>query len=567
MENHEEKPSKDIVAESLTTSEDLAAVNLADQPGGFKGLLAASNIFWLSLFAALGGFLFGYDQGVISGVLVMEAFQLKFPRLGSDGDLEGWVVSVMQLGAIIGSVVNGPLADKISRRHSMSIANLIMVVGAVLQAAAVNPAMMFIGRFIGGISLGMLSMVVPMWIGEIAPPSIRGSAVTLQQLAISFGIMVSFWLDYGMQHGTSGAIQWRVPLALRVVPAVVMIIGSFLFMPYSPRWLVNVGRETQALEVLIKLRRLPADHPLIQEEMLQIKAASAFDKATTALKFPDARTSGQKQWNQIKELFSQKHLRKRLFVACALQVLQQFTGVNAIIYYAPKMFKAIGLSGSSISLLATGVVGVVNFLATIPAVGLVDGFGRKSVLLVGSASMAGCHLIIATLYAVYEHTWAEHAAAGWAAAAFVWFFVLHFAYSIGCIAWVYPSEIFPPGVRSTAMGLSIAVNWLSNFVIGLVTPYMLTGIRYGTFYFFFAFTAILFAWVLLCLPETKGVAMEDMDRLWGGNDGKEDAERMEKIIKDLRSEGPMGVTAKGAFDEQIETVSAGGIELGKIHDA
>lgn len=179
-------------------------------------------------------------------------------------------------------------------------------------------------------------------------------------------------------------------------------------------------------------------------------------------KFPHASTPFQQECCKYKELFTQRHLLKRLSVACFLQFLQQFTGINAIIYYAPKMFKAIGLNGNSVPLLATGVVGIINFVATVPAIGIVDNFGRKVVLMVGAFNMSVCHLMIATLYAVYEHSWTQHPGAGWAAAVFVWMFVLHFAYSIGCVSWIYCAEIFPMCVRSKAMGISTSVNWLSN---------------------------------------------------------------------------------------------------------
>ncbi|KAK9476952.1 general substrate transporter [Lipomyces japonicus] len=510
-------------------------------PSGFRGLLKSSNIFGLSLFASLGGFLFGYDQGVISGVLVMHDFETKFPRVGGDGDLQGWVVSIMQLGAFVGAILNSPIADKYSRRYSIAFANVAFLIGTGLQAGAVNTAMLFVGRFIGGIGIGQVSMAVPLWIGETAPPNLRGSAVTLQQFAIAVGIMVSFWLDFGTQHiGGTGSGQstaaWRLPFALRALPSLLLLAGSIFMLPFSPRWLVKVKRYDEALLTLARLRKLPTDHPIVHEELLQIKAGARFDELTIAEKFPDAKSALQRTYQQYKELIVEKHLAKRLFVACFLQFLQQFTGINAIIYYAPKMFAAIGLSGNTIPLLATGVIGIINVFATIPAIGVVDLFGRKPVLMIGAGSMAACHLIIATIYAVYRNSWAEHAGAGWAAAVFIWIFVVNFAYSIGCIGWIYPSEIFPLGVRAQAMGIAVSANWISNFVIGLITPIMMKHITFGTFYFFFGFTLFLFFYVWLCLPETKGVPIEEMDKLWGGNEGQATKDRMERIQQELKED-------------------------------
>ncbi|KAK9464622.1 general substrate transporter [Lipomyces arxii] len=508
---------------------------------GFRGLLAAPKILCFSLFASLGGFLFGYDQGVISGVLVMTNFEQRFPRVGGNGDLQGWVVSIMQLGACLGSIVNSPIADRFSRRYSIVIACAVFLVGSILQAAAINTAMLFTGRFISGLGLGQISMGVPLWIGEISPSNLRGSAVTLQQFAIAMGIMVSFWLDFGTQHiGGTGEHQseaaWRLPFAIRAAPCVILLLGCIFMLPYSPRWLIKVKRENEALAVLSHLRSLPIAHPSVQAEFLQIKAGALFDELTIREKFPDAKTHVQRIYLQYKDLVTEKHLYRRLFAACMLQFLQQFTGVNAIIYYAPQMFKAIGLKGNSVVLLATGVIGVVNVIATIPAIHIVDRFGRRFILMAGALAMSCSHFIIGTLYALYENSYSEHSVAGWVSASFIWFFIFNFAYSIGCMAWIYPSEIFPLGVRAQAMGIAISTNWLSNFVIGLITPLLLIHIRYGTFYFFFGFTSALFLWVFFFLPETKGVAIEAMDDLWGGNEGKESADRMARIEFELRHE-------------------------------
>lgn len=206
--------------------------------GGFRGLLKSRKILHLSLIASLGGFLFGYDQGVISGVLVMNNFIKSFPRIGGDGDLQGWAVSIMQIGAFLGALINSPLADRLSRRYSIALANVSYLIGALLQAGAVNTAMIFVGRFVGGIGVGQLSMVIPLYISEIAPSNIRGSAVSLQQFAIATGIMVAFWLDFGTQHiGGVGDSQsqtaWRLPLGIRVIPSAVLLFSSLFVLPVS----------------------------------------------------------------------------------------------------------------------------------------------------------------------------------------------------------------------------------------------------------------------------------------------------------------------------------------------
>lgn len=212
-----------------------------------------------------------------------------------------------------------------------------------------------------------------------------------------------------------------------------------------------------------------------------------------------------------------------------LQIIQQFTGINAIIYYAPQIFKFIGLSGNSIDLLATGVVGVINFFSTIPAIMFLDRWGRRKVLIIGAIGMGISQLIVGTLYAVFKNSWSSHPSAGWAAAVFIWIYISNFAFSIGCVNWIVPSEIFPPGVRAKAVGVAISTNWLTNFIVALITPRMLRSITYGTFYFFFVFCVILLVWVYFYVPETKGVRIEEMDKLFGGNQGEADMNRMAEI--------------------------------------
>jgi MFS family permease len=196
--------------------------------------------------------------------------------------------------------------------------------------------------------------------------------------------------------------------------------------------------------------------------LLEIKAAAQFDNETAVVLYPNAKTNFEVTFERYKALFFTSHLRRRLIIACLIQVIQQFTGINAIIYYAPQIFESIRLSGNSVDLLATGVIGVVNFLSTIPAIMFMDRWGRKKVLIVGGVGMSIAQLIVGTIYAVYKDSWDTHKAAGWAAAVFVWVYIANFAFSIWCVNWIIPSEIFPPGVRAQAVGLAIGTNWLSN---------------------------------------------------------------------------------------------------------
>lgn len=376
------------------------------------------------------------------------------------------MVSVLTLGAMFGALMNGPVCDRFSRRWSLLYANFVFLLGSTIQAAAVNVPMIFVGRFIAGVAIGMLSMAVPLYLSELAAPNVRGSLVALQQLGITVGIMVAFWLDYGTQHiGGTGDGQsqaaWRLPLALQCVPSIILAIGTF-FLPYSPRWLMQKDREDEARKTLIRLRRVPEDDIRITMEILEIKAATIFERETVKELYGTSMSPFALNFQQYKDLFIVPHLRKRTAIACLLQIIQQFTGINAIIYYAPQIFGSIGLSGNSVNLLATGVVGIINFFSTIPAIMFLDRWGRRKVLIIGAIGMGVSQLIVGTLIAVYKDKWATNKSAGWATCVFIWIYISNFAFSIGCVNWIMPSEIFPPGIRGKAVGVAISSNWLSN---------------------------------------------------------------------------------------------------------
>ncbi|KAI0714342.1 general substrate transporter [Cerioporus squamosus] len=497
--------------------------NLAG-PSGWAGLIANARIFAIAVFASLGGLLYGYNQGVFSGVLNMYSFDQRMASAVNDSGTKGWLVSILELGAWFGVLCTGYLADRLSRKYTIVLAVVVFCIGVIVQTTAFAPSSIFGGRFITGLGVGSLSMAVPLYNAELAPPEVRGSLVALQQLAITFGIMVSFWIDYGTNYiGGTGPGQseaaWRVALALQLIPAIILGIG-IMFMPFSPRWLVNNGRDDEALQVLSRARRLPPNSDLVQIEFLEIKAQYLFEKETAALKYPDLQDDSFSSNFKLGvrdylSLLRSRPLFARVAIASLTMFFQQWTGVNAILYYAPFIFKDLGLTGNSVSLLATGVVGIVMFLATIPAVIWVDQVGRKPVLVSGAFLMAACHIIVAVLSGLYEDTWPDHVAAGWAACAFVWLFAIGFGYSWGPCSWILIAEIWPLSVRGKGVSIAASSNWMNNFIVGQVTPTMLDNIRYGTFIFFGAFSFLGGLFIMFFVPETKGLTLEEMDEVFG----------------------------------------------------
>ncbi|EJT96717.1 general substrate transporter [Dacryopinax primogenitus] len=510
--------------------------------GGWGGLVHNRRVFAIAIYASLGGLLYGYNQGVFSSVLTMFSFDQRMASAVNDPTTKGWLVSILELGAWFGVLNTGYIADYLSRKWTIFCAVFVFCIGVIVQITAQQPSSIYGGRFITGMGVGSLSMAVPLYNAELAPPEVRGSLVALQQLAITFGIMISFWIDYGTNYiGGTGSTQseaaWRLPLALQLVPALILGAG-ILFMPYSPRWLISKGRDEQALKVLSHMRRLPEDHELVQIEYLEIRTQVIFEQEVSQEMFPqyqggtlyDGFMLGVRGYLSL--LTNRVYLR-RTAVGTITMFFQQWTGVNAILYYAPSIFGALGLTGNTVQLLATGVVGIVMWIATIPAVIWVDDLGRKPVLISGAFLMGACHIIIAILTALFQSDWGAHGAAGWAACALVWVFAIGFGYSWGPCAWIIVAEVYPLSIRGKGMSIAASSNWMNNFIVGQVTPTMMSNITYGTFLFFGIFSLMGGFYIWFFVPETKGLTLEEIDEAFGDTTGTavKDEEHQAAIAK------------------------------------
>ncbi|EMT62849.1 Putative quinate permease [Fusarium odoratissimum] len=529
-----------MAAERTTNEQQLDAV---PKKGVWRQLRENPYIFGLSMFASLGGFLFGYDQGVVSGVLTMESFAADFPRIYLDSSFKGWFVSTLLLCAWFGSLINGPIADYIGRKGSILLAVVVFTIGSAFQAGADSIPMLFAGRAVAGLAVGMLTMIVPMYMSEVSSPGIRGTLVVLQQLSITLGILVSYWLEYGTQYigghrcapdipysGQSDA-AWRVPFALQIFPALVLGIGM-IFFPESPRFYLMRHKEDQALAALAQLRQVQVDSESIRAEYLAIKTEVLFDESVSAEKFP-----GKKGLS----LFAAQHVAllstwpafKRLAIGCCIMFFQQFMGCNAIIYYAPTMFAQLGLSGNTSGLLATGVYGIVNTLSTLPALFLIDKLGRRPLLMCGAAGTFISLVIVGGIIGGYGSALTDNKSAGWVGIVFIYIYDVNFSFSFAPIGWVLPSEIFNLGNRSKAMAITTSATWMCNFIIGLVTPDMLATIGWGTYIFFAAFCLLAFLFTYFFVPETRGKSLEDMDLVFGDTASHEEKARLMEIASSM----------------------------------
>ncbi|KAI9342386.1 general substrate transporter [Pilaira anomala] len=471
-------------------------------------------LYAVCAFAAIGGFCFGYDIGVISGVLTMPDFQVKMtgiPYLSSSQT--SIITGLLLAGCFVGSLLAGPSAERLSRRITIIIASFIFVVGAAIQTAANGYSMMIGGRFVAGLGVGALSMIVPLYQSELAPKEIRGRLIALQQLMITIGIMVAFWIDAGTQH-IDGAGSWRIPLGIQMAPGVILFIGTF-FLPYSPRWLLSKGRNAEALGVLAKLHSAGNEtDPRVVAEYEEIIAQIELERAVAV--------------GSYLELFQGK-LRRRMILGILVQIFQQFTGMNSIMYYAPTIFKQAGISDTSATLIASGVNGVVNVLATIPAILYLDRLGRRVVMMSGAALMGTCMVLCGAVMGgtgvvVTDPITGDksvdmsgNTSASYFCIVMVYIFVSGFAYSWGPVGWVYPAEIYPLSVRAKGTSITTAFNWLMNFVISLICPVMLVKITWGTYLFFGGCCAIMGTTVFFFFPETKGRSLEEMEDVFGGS--------------------------------------------------
>ncbi|KAJ6779821.1 hypothetical protein PWT90_01513 [Aphanocladium album] len=521
---------------------------LADKKSLWQSICSNPKVVFIALFASLGGFEYGYQQGVLGQSLVMTRFTSNFPSVVNSSSATGWLTSVLQLGGILGSLSAGILSELISRKRTMFIACLWVVLGSYLYigASAGSPALLYAGRFFTGVGVGIFSGVAPLYNAELSLPEMRGFLVSFYQFSTILGIMLSFWIGYGSNYiGGTGHSQsdmaWRLPSIIQGIPAAILAIGIW-FMPYSPRWLVKVGRDEEAKATLAWMRKLPIDDKLIQAEFLEIKAEALFVKKAFARDFPKMADSSQKsafkeQIAQYINCFRTRDNFMRILTGFLCMFWQQWSGIDSIIYYASNIFQSLGLTSGTNALLATGVTGVVFMASTIPAMFIIDRVGRKPMLIVGSIVMAVAMVIVGIIVAKFRHDWPSHVAAGWVAVALIWVYIAGFGATWGPVSWTIVSEIFPLSIRAKGTSIGAFSNWLNNFAIAFFVPPMLEAWAWGTYIFFAVFLVAGIAWVWFCLPETKNVSLEEMDRVFKSHTGARDAQLL------LESQQEVGLTA------------------------
>jgi sugar porter (SP) family MFS transporter len=411
------------------------------------------------------------------------------------------ITSWVTLGALAGALVAGVLADKLGRRITILLAAVLFTLGALLEAISPNTTILVIGRLIVGFGVGVASVAAPLYAAEQAPTRLRGRFVSTYQLAITIGIFIAYLVDQALINND----MWRVMLGVSAVPAILLFI-VMMPMPDSPRWFVKVGRRDDAIKALTKVRPdVDAD-----AEITEIEKAAQEDDANKAT------------WGEV---FSKK-LRKPLMIGIGLAVFQQITGINAIIYYANKIFAQAGFATPEDQAAATTwAIGGVNVLATLIAVFYVDRFGRRPLLLAGLVGMASALVTVGISFHFMDNADTSGAGTGGPTSAGIItlvalvVFIASFAFSLGPVVWTVINEIFPNRVRGRAVAVATAVNWGSAW---LVSQFFLTLIdsigNSATFYLFGAFSVIAYIWIWKTVPETKGRSLEQIQQLWNDED-------------------------------------------------
>jgi sugar porter (SP) family MFS transporter len=442
---------------------------------GSHAAQARRNVFATAAIAALGGLLFGYDTGIIASALLF--IRSDF---GLSSFEQGMVVSAVPLAAVAGAALASSLSDRYGRRRMILLAAVLFIVGSIGSALANDLTMLVVARIAIGFAIGLASATCPVYISEVAPAEYRGRLVTLFQLAVTVGILAAYLVGLAFEPSKS----WEGMLAVGAVPAFALAVGM-LYMPQSPRWLVMIGDSVQARKELLELR---ADAEEVDDELREIEASLGTETGSYRdLLAPAARAA--------------------LFVGVGLAVLQQVTGINTVIYYAPTIVEKAGINSTSSAILASVGVGVVNVLATVLSLWLIGRYGRRHLLMIGVSGMVLGLLALALAFA-------GDGSAGLSIAALM-IYVASFAISLGPIFWILNAEIYPQKIRGHAAGVGTMANWLSNFAISLTFLPLLKALGDSETFILYAIVAVFT--IFFCaryVPETKGKTLDEIETYW-----------------------------------------------------
>ncbi|KAK9371566.1 general substrate transporter [Lipomyces chichibuensis] len=450
------------------------------------------NVYTISSFVSLAGLLYGFDIASVAGIVATEQYKEYYGN--PIGIRQGAITGAIAAGSLAGALCSSFLGDRFSRKATIQLGAVLWCIGASLQSSSTGIAMLVIGRIFAGLCIGITSVLVPIYQSEISPHRIRGRIITLQHFGLAWGALIQYFIQYGCSFLNSQA-AFRLPWAIQAIPAILLFIGLF-WLPRSPRWLASKNRWDEVLKVLAFLRTPDCDinDPLVLAEYKEIEE--------------QVRERDEK-WNTYRELFGKK-LRKRLFIAMAVQGWSQLSGVYILLYGVVLPLESAGISNARV---AASIYYIIFVVATIPTILWTDHWGRRSSLLVGSLCLAFLFCLIGGLFMRFDQPIASRCIQ-----ASLYLMSASFAMSWGPIEWMYPPEIIPLHVRCKAVSLSTSTNYVINLAWALGTLPMWRKIRWRLFFISASFNVAAFIHVWLAIPETKQRTLEEMDEIFEHED-------------------------------------------------
>ncbi|KAL1968419.1 hypothetical protein VTN77DRAFT_1948 [Rasamsonia byssochlamydoides] len=491
--------------------------------------MVVGNIYVIAATSVVGGALFGFDISSVSAQLGENSYKCYFnqgpegppfndnPNCSGPRDLvQGGITASMAAGSWLGALFSGPLSDRLGRKTSIMIGCIVWIVGSTLICAAQNIGMLIVGRIINGLAVGVESAQVPVYISEISPPSKRGRFVGIQQWAITWGILIMYYISYGCsfiggQYSYNySTAAWRIPWGLQMLPAVFLFI-AMIFLPESPRWLARKDRWEDCHRVLATVHaKGDLNHPFVALELEDIKEMCEFERRHANVTYFD--------------LFKPKMLNRTL-IGLFTQIWSQLTGMNVMMYYITYVFAMAGYSGNA-NLLASSIQYIINVIMTLPALIWIDRWGRRPTMLIGAALMMTFMYANAGIMATHgvvvpggidgvkEESMQLTGSAAKGLIACTYLFVASFAPTWGPASWIYPPELFPLRLRGKGVALATSGNWAFNTALGLFTPVSFSNIRWKTYLIFGVFNTAMFLHVFFLFPETAGKTLEETEAMF-----------------------------------------------------
>lgn len=431
---------------------------------------------FVSCIAAMGGILFGYNSSVISGVLLFITGEFHLSTIQQEV-----IVSTLLIGALIGALAGGVIADQFGRKKTLFFTLILFFIGVFTLTEATGFEALLAGRFISGLAIGIVSMAAPLYIAEMSPPENRGALVSLNQLCITLGILIAYIVTYSY----STTSDWRAMFGFAFLPIAIQFIGLF-FVPETPSWLLSHNRKEAAEKILHRIRVAPDHHKLSN---MNIEEDAPSTKHWKALLAPS--------------------VRKPFLIGIGVAVFQSITGINTVIYYAPQIFQLAGYQAAQTALFATILVGAINVLITIISLWLIDRIGRRPLLIGGLIGMAAALIILGISFL------SQGEASGLTAVVALLIYVGFFAVSLGPVAWLIISEVYPLGIRGRAMGIATFSNWVCNYFVSLTFLTLIQELGTTGTFWLYAIICFLGLWfVIKLVPETKGKTFEEIQAFW-----------------------------------------------------